>query len=193
MTRLLEVDLGFARGLTNRGTFTEVMAAAGALEDEEVAVHSVPANLAAAFVYWCAKLHRRPGIRVFGMDTPERTTNGIRAFKADLKDGATLLDVRSPEEFEAGHIPGAINIPWDQPEGGLDSDLRALASLYGPLGEDIIVYCQSGIRAAHTWFALHERLGVPRVRNYDGSWSDYSSGYGSRYGPRGAAHLTLNS
>jgi len=185
----MEVDLGFARGLANRGTFAEVMAQAGVLDDEEVAVHSVPANLAAAFVYWCAKLHGRQGLRIFGIDTPDRTVaarreNGIRAFKADLKDGAQLLDVRSPEEFEAGHIPGAVNIPWDHPDGGLDGDLRALASLYGPLGEDIIVYCQSGVRAAHTWFALHERLGIPRVRNYDGSWSDYSSGYGSRYGPR---------
>lgn len=187
MTKMLEVDLGFARGLTNRGTFAEVMAEAGVLDGEEVAVHSVPANLAAAFVYWCAKLHNRQGITVFGMETPERPAHGIRAFKADLKDAVTLLDVRSPEEYEAGHIPGAINIPWDHPDGGLDGNLRALASLYGPLGEDIIVYCQSGIRAAHTWFALHERLGVPRVRNYDGSWSEYVSGYGSRYGPRVSA------
>jgi thiosulfate/3-mercaptopyruvate sulfurtransferase len=184
MSRLLEVDLGFARGLTNRGTFAEAMTEAGVLEGEEVALHSVPSNLAAAFVYWCAKLHGRQGVRVFGMDAPERKPNGIRAFKADLKDGAKLLDVRSPEEFEAGHIPGAVNIPWDQAEGGLDGDLGVLASLYGPLGDDIIVYCQSGIRSAHTWFNLHERLGIPRVRNYDGSWSDYSSGYGSRYGPR---------
>jgi thiosulfate/3-mercaptopyruvate sulfurtransferase len=187
VTRLLEVDLGFARGLANRGTFAEVMAEAGVLDDEEVAVHSVPANLAAAFVYWCAKLHGRQGIQVYGMETLDRTVSGIRAFKADLLDGARLLDVRSPGEFEAGHIPGAVNIPWDHPDGGLDGDLSALAALYAPLGEDIIVYCQSGIRAAHTWFALHERLGVPRVRNYDGSWSDYVSGYGSRYGPRAAA------
>lgn len=184
MSRLLEVDLGFARGLTNRGTFTDVLAAAGVDEGEEIALHSVPANLAASYVYWCAKLHKRPGFRVFGAETPERSTGDIRAFRADLKDGATLLDVRSPEEFEAGHIPGAVNIPWDHPEAGIDGDLRGVASLYGPLGEDVIVYCHSGIRAAHTWFVLHERLGVPRVRNYDGSWSDYSKGYVSRYGPR---------
>lgn len=184
MSRLLEVDLGFARGLTNRGTFAEAMAQVGVLDDEEVDLHSVPANLAATFVYWCAKLHRREGMRVCGVDTPERSADGIRAFKADLRDGATLLDVRSPHEFEAGHIPGAVNIPWDHPDDGLDSDLDLLASLYGPLGEDIIVYCHSGIRAAHTWFNLHERLGLPRVRNYDGSWSEYTNGYGSRYGPR---------
>jgi thiosulfate/3-mercaptopyruvate sulfurtransferase len=184
VTRLLEVDLGFARGLTNRGTFADAMAEVGVLDEEEVDVHSVPANLAAAFVYWCAKLHGRQGIRVCGVDTPDRRPHGIRAFLADLKDGSVLLDVRTPDEFEAGHIPGAVNIPWDHPDGGLDGDLGTLASLYGPLGDDIIVYCHSGIRAAHTWFALHERLGVPRVRLYDGSWSEYTNGYGSRYGPR---------
>ncbi|HEX6682698.1 MAG TPA: rhodanese-like domain-containing protein [Candidatus Limnocylindrales bacterium] len=183
-TRLLEVDLGFARGLTNRGVFTTALAEAGVVEGQGVAVHSVPANLAAAFVYWCAKLHGRKGISLFGVDTPDRSTGDIRAFRADLHRAPTLLDVRSPGEYGAGHIPGAVNIPWDHPDGGIDGDLRSLAALYGPLGEDIIVYCHSGIRAAHTWFALHERLGVPRVRNYDGSWSDYHSGYLSRYGPR---------
>jgi thiosulfate/3-mercaptopyruvate sulfurtransferase len=184
MSRLLEVDLGFARGLTNRGTFTEVMAESGVPDGEEVGVHSVPANLAASFVYWCAKLHGRKGVWVYGVDTPARPHGEIRAFKADLKDGSRLLDVRSPEEFEAGHIPGAVNIPWDHPDGGLDCDLDVLAELYRPLGEDIIVYCHSGVRAAHTWFNLHERLGIARVRNYDGSWANYVSGYGSRYGPR---------
>ena len=184
MSRMLEVDLGFVRGLTNRGTFAKAMAEVGVLDDEEVDFHSVPANLAATFVYWCAKLHRRQGMRVYGVDTPNRTSSDIRAFKADLKDGAQLLDVRSQDEFKAGHIPGAVNIPWDHPDGGLDGDLDLLASLYGPLGEDVIVYCHSGIRAAHTWFNLHERLGVARVRNYDGSWSEYTRGYGSVYGPR---------
>lgn len=184
MSRLLEVDLGFARGLTNRGTFAEVLEQAGVADGEEIAVHSVPANLAAAYVYWCAKLHGRQGVVVYGVDAADRTPGDIRAFKADLKDGARLLDVRSPEEFEAGHIPGAVNIPWDHPDGGLDGDLPSLSALYGPLGEDVIVYCHSGVRAAHTWFVLHELLGIPRVRNYDGSWSNYSSGYGSRYGPR---------
>jgi thiosulfate/3-mercaptopyruvate sulfurtransferase len=155
------------------------------LDDEDVAVHSVPANLAAAYVYWCAKLHGRQGITVYGAEVPERKPDDdIRAFLADLKDGSKLLDVRSVDEFEAGHIPGAVNIPWDRPEGGLDADLDVLASLYGPLGEDIIVYCHSGVRAAHTWFNLHERLGIPRVRTYDGSWANFVSGWGSRYGPR---------
>lgn len=38
-----------------------------------------------------------------------------------------------------------------------------------------IVYCRIGERSAHTWFVLHELLGIPDVKNYDGSWVEYGS------------------
>jgi thiosulfate/3-mercaptopyruvate sulfurtransferase len=44
-----------------------------------------------------------------------------------------------------------------------------------PLGRDTIVYCRNGERSAHTWFVLHELLGLPNVKNYDGSWAEYGS------------------
>ena len=40
---------------------------------------------------------------------------------------------------------------------------------------DIIAYCRIGERSAHTWFVLHEILGQPNVKNYDGSWTEYGS------------------
>ena len=54
--------------------------------------------------------------------------------------GATLLDVRTPEEFAAGHLPGARNIPVDELGGRLDE--------VGPRDRPIVVYCASGVRAA---------------------------------------------
>ena len=39
----------------------------------------------------------------------------------------------------------------------------------------MITYCRIGERSAHTWFALHELLGVGNVRNYDGSWTEWGS------------------
>ena len=81
----------------------------------------------------------------------------------------------------SGHIPGAASVPWAQAvqeDGTFKSadDLRELYSGKGVVdGDDIIAYCRIGERSAHTWFVLHELLGYPRVRNYDGSWTEWGS------------------
>jgi len=105
-------------------------------------------------------------------------------------DPSTLFcDTRGPEEYlgrdvraeRGGHIPGAINVEWTaavNPDGTFKSS-EELAALYGGAGftpdKEIITYCQSGVRGAHTWFVLKELLGYPSVRNYDGSWGEYGN------------------
>ncbi len=107
------------------------------------------------------------------------------------------MDVRSPDEYagrllapahlpqeqsqRAGHIPTAVNIPWSKAandDGTFRSD-EQLRELYSAAGVDLdgetIAYCRIGERSAHTWFVLHELLGVPNVKNYDGSWTEYGS------------------
>jgi thiosulfate/3-mercaptopyruvate sulfurtransferase len=109
-----------------------------------------------------------------------------------------LVDVRSPDEFtgkllapahlpqeqaqRAGHIPTAKNIPWSKAANDdgtfkTDDELRALYQDQAGLdfSKDTIAYCRIGERSAHTWFVLHELLGQPRVKNYDGSWTEYGS------------------
>jgi thiosulfate/3-mercaptopyruvate sulfurtransferase len=109
-----------------------------------------------------------------------------------------LVDVRSPDEFtgkllapahlpqeqaqRAGHIPTAKNVPWSKAandDGTFKSDaqLRALYADEARLdfAKDTIAYCRIGERSAHTWFVLHELLGQPNVKNYDGSWTEYGS------------------
>jgi len=109
-----------------------------------------------------------------------------------------LVDVRSPDEFtgrllapahlpqeqaqRAGHIPTARNVPWSKAanEDGTfrsDDELRSLYADEAGLdfGRDTIAYCRIGERSAHTWFVLHELLGQPNVKNYDGSWTEYGS------------------
>ena len=55
-------------------------------------------------------------------------------------------------------------------------DLLAAAHEAGvDFGKDTIAYCRIGERSAHTWFVLHELLGQPNVKNYDGSWTEYGS------------------
>jgi thiosulfate/3-mercaptopyruvate sulfurtransferase len=109
-----------------------------------------------------------------------------------------LVDVRSPDEFtgrllapahlpqeqaqRAGHIPTAKNVPWSKAANDdgtfrSDQELRALYLDEAGLdfGKDTIAYCRIGERSAHTWFVLHELLGLPNVKNYDGSWTEYGS------------------
>jgi thiosulfate/3-mercaptopyruvate sulfurtransferase len=80
-----------------------------------------------------------------------------------------------------GHIPGAANIPWARAanEDATFKSAAELRELYGAQGitpdKDIVVYCRIGERSSHTWFVLHELLGYPRVRNYDGSWTEWGN------------------
>jgi thiosulfate/3-mercaptopyruvate sulfurtransferase len=116
---------------------------------------------------------------------------------ASLGNGHVLVDVRSPAEYSgeliampgyeqegaqrAGHIPGAKSIPWAQAvqEDGSFKSADDLTDLYGGKGvlngDPIIAYCRIGERSAHTWFVLHELLGRPDVKNYDGSWTEWGS------------------
>ena len=127
--------------------------------------------------------------------------SAIRAFRDEVVAAIgqlNLVDVRSPDEFagrllapahlpqeqaqRGGHIPTAKNVPWSkaaEEDGSFKSD-DALRALYGDeagvdFGRDTIAYCRIGERSAHTWFVLHELLGQPNVKNYDGSWTEYGS------------------
>ncbi|MGI8683313.1 MAG: sulfurtransferase [Mycobacteriales bacterium] len=132
--------------------------------------------------------------------TAQEPDTSIRAFRDEVLAAIgtiNLIDVRSPDEFAGrllapahlpqeqsqrpGHIPTAVNVPWSKAanEDGTfrsDDELRALYAGAGvDAGRDTIAYCRIGERSAHTWFVLHELLGHPRVKNYDGSWTEYGS------------------
>jgi len=114
----------------------------------------------------------------------------------DHRSDAQLVDVRSPDEFtgkviappgmtetaqRGGHIPGAMSIPWSQAvaEDGTFKTLEQLHALYGSRGingqKEVIAYCRIGERSSHTWFVLKYLLGYEKVRNYDGSWTEWGN------------------
>jgi thiosulfate/3-mercaptopyruvate sulfurtransferase len=126
----------------------------------------------------------------------------IRARREEVFDalgaGTKLVDVRSPQEYSGeliamagyeqegaqrgGHIPGAISVPWAQAvnDDGTFKSADELRDLYSSKGviEDskpVIAYCRIGERSAHTWFVLHELLGMDEVENYDGSWTEWGN------------------
>jgi thiosulfate/3-mercaptopyruvate sulfurtransferase len=113
---------------------------------------------------------------------------------------ATLIDIRSADEYSgkifapagfqelavrAGHIPGAINVPWglNVNSDGTFKTVAELKKLYADKGvtgaDQIITYCRIGERSSLTWFVLSEILGYSRVKNYDGSWTEYGNSVGA--------------
>ena len=133
---------------------------------------------------------------------PDRDDSRIRAFKEQvlehMKQGGKLVDVRSPDEFvgkkthmpeypqegvlRGGHIPGARSVPWARaanPDGSFKSaeELRAIYEQEQGLkpNDDVIAYCRIGERSSHTWFVLTHLLGYEKVRNYDGSWTEWGN------------------
>jgi len=130
----------------------------------------------------------------------EREDAPIRAFKDDVLAhlGKPLVDVRSPGEFSGellhmpdypqegavrgGHIPGARSVPWAR-AANEDSTFRSrgdLEALYQQEqgldpSDDVVTYCRIGERSSHTWFVLTHLLGFDKVRNYDGSWTEWGN------------------
>ena len=134
---------------------------------------------------------------------PPRDDQKIRVFRDEVlrhvEAKLPLVDVRSPEEFtgerlhmpaypnegalRGGHIPGAQNVPWARAINAEDGtfktadDLRAIYEREKGLksSDDVVAYCRIGERSSHTWFVLTYLLGYPRVRNYDGSWTEWGN------------------
>ena len=136
---------------------------------------------------------------------PERNDAAIRAFRDQVlahirQSGTALVDVRSPQEYtgerlhmpeypqegalRGGHIPTAVNIPWASAvrEDSTFKSADELRELYASKGitpdKDVIAYCRIGERSSHTWFVLTYLLGYPKVRNYDGSWTEWGNAVG---------------
>ena len=126
----------------------------------------------------------------------------IRAFFDEVREhseaGKPLVDVRSPDEYSGakthmpdypqegtlrgGHIRGAKSVPWAR-AANADGTFRPAAELRAIYEEeqglkpddDVVAYCRIGERSSHTWFVLTHLLGYEKVRNYDGSWTEWGN------------------
>ncbi|GJG87178.1 sulfurtransferase [Gemmatimonadetes bacterium T265] len=144
----------------------------------------------------------RPTVAPSTYTAPARDDAAARAFRDDvlahMRAGRPMIDVRSAPEFtgerthmpdypqegtlRGGHIPGARNVPWARAADadGSFKSADALRAIYeGEAGltpdTDVVTYCRIGERSSHTWFVLTYLLGYDRVRNYDGSWTEWGN------------------
>jgi thiosulfate/3-mercaptopyruvate sulfurtransferase len=141
--------------------------------------------------------HARTDYTVAGGDEA-----AIRIFREDVlkhvQAKRALVDVRSPGEYtgellhmvdypqegslRAGHIPGAKSVPWSRAvndDGTFKTAAELRAIFEGEAGlkpsDDVVAYCRIGERSSLTWFVLKYLLGYPKVRNYDGSWTEWGN------------------
>jgi len=140
----------------------------------------------------------RPAPATYKATEPDLSIRARRGEVFELlgKGSHNLVDVRSPDEFtgkviappgmsetaqRGGHIPGAKSIPWSKAvnEDGTFKSADELKKLYQDAGVDFnkptVAYCRIGERSSHTWFVLRYLLGVEKVKNYDGSWTEWGN------------------
>jgi thiosulfate/3-mercaptopyruvate sulfurtransferase len=135
----------------------------------------------------------------YGVTAPDLKLRAMlpEVLQAQSGKNCNLVDVRSQDEFtgkviappgmtetaqRGGHIPGAKSVPWSMavgPDGTFKSAQELRAIYVDQKGvnpsQDTIAYCRIGERASHTWFVLKYLLGLPNVKSYDGSWTEYGS------------------
>ena len=142
-----------------------------------------------------------PTKRIYRAGDPDPSIRATRDYVlevASTRNNIGLVDVRAPAEYSGellapanlpqegsqrgGHVPGAANIPWATAVNEADGTFKSveeLRDIYGGKGispdSEVITYCRIGERSSHTWFVLTQILGYPKVRNYDGSWTEYGS------------------
>jgi thiosulfate/3-mercaptopyruvate sulfurtransferase len=146
-----------------------------------------------------------PAKRIYRASDADPSIRATREYVievASTRNNVGLIDVRAPAEFSGellapanlpqegsqrgGHIPGAANVPWATAVNAADGTFKTVEELRDVyLGKGLrtdnetIAYCRIGERSSHTWFVLSEILGFNKVRNYDGSWTEYGSVVGA--------------
>ena len=136
--------------------------------DEDTAAYAGGHIRNAIAWHWRDDLHEAPRREFIGQEA-------LAAEPGPLGPGRPEL--RAFRDDVLAHL-GGNGRSAAQEDGSFKSD-DDLVVLYGGVGvtpdTDVIAYCRIGERSSHTWFVLHELLGYERVRNYDGSWTEYGS------------------
>lgn len=189
--------------------FARLMDEKGISRDDTVVIYGDESNLWASYTFWVFELFGHPDVRLLDggreawMQEERETSYGapvgpsagypeitrddrtqrifVNEVLADRRGAKALqlLDLREPEDFAAGHIPGAVPVlsaSTIRPNGRFRSrgELEEVFDILDPTAP-VVTYCQTGERAAHLWFVLHHLIGRDHVRCYDGSWAEWGN------------------
>src|SRR5205823_5717134 len=140
------------RDFVDKTGFENLLSERGISNDDTVLLYGGNNNWFAAYAYWY--------FRLYGHDKVLLLDGGRKKWELDSRELTRDVPERPRTSYTAREQ---------------DASLRALGEAGLDFGRDTIAYCRIGERSAHTWFVLHELLGQPNVKNYDGSWTEYGS------------------
>ena len=204
-SRLRSVIDGIEGQVPLREVVWEVLGEAGLEADDTVVITDVDNGTDPARIAWTLRhyghrgdvilldggmdAYAAAGLPVVTTDAAEPTAYQGGATREELRvdkdwmldhldDGnVAIFDVRAPDEYTSGHIPGAINVDWEETKNadGSFKTSEEIRALHGdPGARTLVVYCRTGSRAAVSW-AMLTRAGYSDVRLYDGSWAEWGN------------------
>ena len=115
-------------------------------------------------------------------DTRLLDTRTLEEYNGELTSAPGMPQ---PDIYRKGRIPGAVHVPWDDAgaEDGRFKPVEELKAMYEGMGltpdQEVVPYCRLGMRASYSWFVLKYLLGYEKVRNYDGSWTEWGNAVGT--------------
>lgn len=121
---------------------------------------------------------------VTNLNSPSLTLLDTRTYDEYVGQLSASPATAQSEIYRNGRIPGAVHIPWDDgaTEDGTFRPVDELRRMYEEKGvtadREIVAYCRLGVRASYSWFVLKYLLSYERVRNYDGSWTEWGNSIG---------------
>ncbi len=200
-----------AMELASPDRVAQVLAQRGVANDTRIVIYDEWTGQLAAFTFWILRYVGHRDIKILhggwaawqqfkGAVTRDVPQFAPAVYHAQPDDAArasadwiqantarpdlVLLDARSEGEYSMGHIPSAVNLPYDfslEMRTQMFKDAATLRAQLEAVGatpdKEIVVYCASGARSAHMFTTL-QLLGYPRVRNYDGSMHDWAEARG---------------
>lgn len=190
--------------LKSPAELAKVLGAKGISPDKKVIIYDSGSNKGAGRVYWVLKYlgfsdvvvldgHMRAWRSARGPVTNAATSVQATTFTpkvnkaifADMSEvksslgSAVLVDVRSADEFNQGHIQGAKHLEFKNvlTEGGQLKSKEELTALFNKAGitknKEVILYCATSVRAGIVFLALNDILGYPKVKVYDGAYNEW--------------------
>ncbi|QVK19132.1 sulfurtransferase [Mycoplasmatota bacterium] len=195
---------GNSNNISTKGQINQTLSKAGINNDDMIILYDIGNSPYVTRLFWTLKIYGHEFVKILNgglnhwindgyhtishsiptresvylaSDKNEKMIATNENIKEAIKnENEIILDVRSKEAYNKGHIPSAINIPYQYSltSGGIFKTFEALQKLYHPKGitpnkDAIYVYCNTGSRASFTYFVLHELLGYNNVKVYIGS------------------------